>query len=177
MKTRILVVVGLITILTVRSTEADTYRQAAKEALAISDNSALSKAALVFDLTTLRAGGNRRIEEAILDWWVSGIAPDSAPVVFAYPIIASWTKSAVQGGASLVVGEESVANYQVNDLIPDTGNGRLIRLDITTLVSEWAEGSKDNYGIVIATEGVNVRDLGSQLDKAHLTIRYGFRDN
>jgi len=178
MKPKTLAILGLLSIFGFLSAEADTYEQASKEAVALADDSGISKAALVFDLTSLRSGGNRHIEEAILDWWVSGIAPESSPVFSAYPILASWTKSTVQNGASLAVGEASVAQYQVNNLIPDKGNGRLVRLDVTSLVREWADGSKSNYGIVIiATAGVSANDLDSQLGKAHLTIRYGFRDN
>jgi hypothetical protein len=163
---------------TSRAVGADVYQGSPREAVVLPDDgSGVTKIAFLFDFSSLREGGNRHIEEALLDWRVSDLAVEDLPTFFAYPITTSWTRSALEAGAAPSMSKESVSDWQMNALAPETNDGRLVRLDLTEMVGQWAAGTTTNYGIIVATSGLSANALGAQLGKVQLTIRYGFRDN
>ena len=84
----------------------------------------------------------------------------------------------MEKGTAIETEPTKLSEWQMNLMAPETKDGRLIRLDLTSLVEGWANGEKSNYGVVVATATPNVsaKTLSSQTGKVQLIIRYGFRD-
>jgi hypothetical protein len=157
---------------------ADVYTRAPKEGgILPEDGNGVTKVALLFDLSTLRVGDNRQIDEAILDWRLSDIAEGDLPEFVTHPVTLSWTTSTVAAGAAPSCDTTRVWGGQLNPLVPETSDGKLVRFDLTEMVTAWASGESPNYGLVIAISDLSVKTLSTQLGKAQLTIRYGFREN
>jgi hypothetical protein len=180
MKTMLcLLILGFVTLLGgVGIARADVYQGAPIQAVLLpADGSGIANVAFLFDLSSLRAGDNRHIEEALLDWRVTGLPEEGLPEFVVYPITSPWTQASVLGGAAPSVQQERVSDWQINPLAPENADGKLVRLDLTELAGSWAAGTKANYGVIVAVPGISSKVLGDQLAKAQLTIRYGFRDN
>lgn len=157
---------------------ADVFKGTPKDAVILpEDGSGVTKVALVFDFSTLRSGENRKIAEAVLDWRLSGISSEEFPEFVAYSVVQAWTSDTVNSGSLTVASADKISDGQVNSLVPETAEGRFLRLDLTTIVREWAGGTRTNYGVVLATSDLDAKLLKTQLAKIQLTVRYGFSDN
>jgi len=156
--------------------EADVLQAAPQDvALLPDDGSGVTRIVFLFDLSKLRTGDNRRIEEALLDWRVNGLSSDELSEFSAYKVQTTWTSTAVKSGTAPTFEGQSTADWQVKSTVPETADGKLVRLDLTKLVDRWASGVEPNYGTIVATSALPSKLLASQIGKAQLTIRYGFR--
>ena len=140
------------------------------------DGSGVVKIACKFDLSGLRAGEHRRVEEALLVWSLTQVPSGVAPEFSLHSVTSAWTKSSVESGAIPQMDPTKIADWQVNLAAPESKEGRLVRLDLTTLVENWVKGNAANYGVVATTPDVPLKTLTSQFGKVQLIVRYGFRD-
>jgi hypothetical protein len=154
---------------------ADEFREApAEAALLPADESGVAKVAMRFDLSSLRSGEHRRIEQALLEWTLTGTSDADMTEYVVYAAQASWSESAIASGSVPVHGEEPAAEWLLQPRKAGEKGAGLVRLDITELVRSWADGGQPNYGVIVATSALGREVLGGQLDQAKLTIRYGF---
>jgi hypothetical protein len=140
------------------------------------DATGVTKVVFLFDLSGLRQGDNRHIEEALLDWRVAGVGTDYPALFAAYPVTDAWTKASVEGGTAPATAELMASDWHVS-LGTEPAEGRLVRLELTELVGSWASGATANYGVVVSTSALQAKTLATQLANVQLTIRYGFRDD
>ena len=158
---------------------AGVFQSAPSEMVVLPDDGTkIAKVAFLFDLSKLRAGKNRQIDKATLEWRLNGITNEEEPPEFSvYAITGSWTKASVMEKSALSVEETRISDWQINPMAPEASEGKLISLDVTDLVGAWANGSATNYGVIVTTTDVASKSLDSQLGKVRLSIRYGFRSN
>lgn len=133
------------------------------------DHSGISRVALLFDLSSLREGEGRIVDEALIDWTVSGVPSENPSSYSVYPITSFWTGAST----SISVTEDPTETWEIE---PEefARNGGLIRFTVTELVSGWASGKSNNYGVVMTTEDVSREALSAQIMNARLVVRYGF---
>ena len=160
------------------ASRADVLKAAPVEAVLLPDEGdGAIRVAFLFDLSGLRSGENRRIDEALLDWWLTGTSEEAVSEFTAYPVAESWTETSVAQGTAPDLQEQRAATWDVFPTAPERGGERLVRLDLTELVNAWAAGATANHGVVVTTAGLSRATAGAQLAKATLTIRYGFRSH
>jgi len=160
------------------SARGDVYTVAPVEAVVLPGaGGGPVQVAFRFDLSGLRSGENRRIDEALLDWWLTGMSKETVSAFSAYAVTGTWSEASVEGGAAPVLEENSASGWDVFPASPELDGRKLARLDLTELVNAWATGAKANYGVVVATTDMSREALLGQLARAKLTVRYGFRGN
>jgi hypothetical protein len=138
------------------------------------DTSGLTKIVLRFDLSGMRAEENLHISHAYVDWILPGVPSDRESEYATYAVTAAWSADAVASGAAHVeAAEEPSATWEITPADYEVVGG-LVRLDLVDLVTAWANGTKSNYGIVLATPDVGSEGLAGELVRATLTVRYGF---
>jgi len=138
------------------------------------DVSGLTRVALLFDLSGMRSGAGRRIDEALLDWRVAGVPSNRRSNFSAYPVSGTWTVAGAVLGTALSIEPGTVADWEFESLDHQRNGGGLIRLDLSELVGAWTSGTRSNYGLVVTSGDVSGNDLSTQLSQATLTVRYGF---
>jgi hypothetical protein len=134
------------------------------------DGSGVTKVALLFDLSGIPQGQGRRIDNALLDWRMSGVPSSRRSEYAAYIPAGPWTI------ASVVVPtlSEPTARWRIEPFDYQRNQGGFVRLNLTSLVRDWTGGARQNLGVVVATPDVSGTALVGQLGGAVLTIRYGF---
>jgi hypothetical protein len=158
--------------------QADVHKGLPTQAVILpADDSGVTKVAFLFDVSGLRSGDNRKIEEALLDWTLTGTSEEEVMEYSAYPVSAAWTEAGVAAGTVPGTSETAVAQWLLRPQPAGKKGAGLVRLDLTELVTAWTEGTQANRGVVVATTALDVQALANQLDKATLTIRYGFRED
>ncbi len=130
------------------------------------DQTGTARVALLFDLSGLRAGEGRRVDEALIDWTISGVPSGSSSTYSLFPATAAWN------GSSVSIAEDPVEVWDIEPLEVER-NGGLVRFSLRDLASDWAEGGS-NYGVVITTPDVTAQTLAAQMLDARLIVRYGF---
>jgi hypothetical protein len=159
-------------------TLADVYTATPTQAVVLADDGTnVVRVAFLFDLSGLRQGETRHIEEALLDWRIVGLDAEAPAAFGAYMIMNAWTKASVQSGTAPAMAEVAAADWLVSSLAKETTEGKLVRLDVTDLVGSWASGVTANYGVVVATSALDAKAIANQLTKVQLTVRYGFRED
>lgn len=171
-------ILGLLLVSLIAVARADVYHGVAVQAVLLpEDESGSTKVAFQFDFSTMRTGENRQIEEALLDWKLSGVSEKDMMSFVAYPVTQSWTNASVGGGDVPAVGKEAVADWQIGPSMTMPDGGKLARLDLTEMVRSWTIGAVQNYGVVVASPDMDRATIASQFQNAKLVVRYGFRDN
>jgi hypothetical protein len=138
------------------------------------EESGMSRVVLAYDLSGLRSGEGRRIEEALLDWIVVGVPSDEPSEYVAYPVTAAWTAEGAASNGSVTRAEEAAARWEITPMDYERNGKGFLRLDLTRLVADWAAGRATNHGIVVVTPSVSREAFASQLPGARLTVRHGF---
>jgi hypothetical protein len=134
------------------------------------DGSGQTRVALYFDVSGMTQGEGRRIDEAFLDWVVSGVPSDRLTSYRVHPILNDWTLATAAG---IVAAEEAADVWEYTPMAFTANQGGFLRFELTDEVRGWS-GRVANYGIVIATPDVAGSALAGQLAGATLTVRYGF---
>jgi hypothetical protein len=160
------------------ASQADVLELTPSRAVVLpADESGLTRIALVYDVSGLRTGEGRRIDEALLDWSVVGVPSDEESEYFAYALTASWTVEDARSGQAVAAAEEAAARWEVTPPDYERNGKGFVRLDLISLMRDWAEGRATNFGILVATESVTREAFATQLQGAKLTVRYGFIKN
>lgn len=130
---------------------------------------------LRFDLSGMSEGEGRVIDEALLDWPLTGLSNESRYSMEAFPVTASWSSEGVSAQSPPTVGETRCAEWELEPTEVSAQGGALVRLDLKALVQDWLGGQTTNYGIVVLLPGVSANGLAGQLQGARLSVRYGYR--
>lgn len=141
-----------------------------------SDGSGLTKAVLLYDLSGLASGEGRVIDAALVDWQLAGVPASDESEYTAYAATVPWTEAtAVASGVGhIAVDAMPVAEWEFTTTDYDRNNGGFVRLNLTDVVAGWANGSVQNYGVVVTTNDVSRTNMTNSLNGALLTVRYGF---
>jgi hypothetical protein len=128
-----------------------------------------SRVAITFDIGGMIVGEGRRIDDAWLEWRLTG-APEEGRLEFeAWTITGSWSEE-----GDVAVAEEPVAFWEIEPLDQARNGGALLRLDLRSLVAEWASGAAENHGVVVTSADLDLSEFEAQLPDSRLVIRYGF---
>ena len=138
------------------------------------DESGVTKVALQFDFSGIRSGEGRQIDQALLEWRVTGMASDAYTEYVLIPVAAAWSEAGVAGGSAPAMAEVASDTWGFSLLDYERNQGGLLRFDILHLVHDWLSGEATNHGVIIATEDLGREGLSNQLDRIRLTVRYGF---
>jgi len=137
------------------------------------DGSGLTKVAVQFDLSGLRAAEGRVIDEAYVEWTPSGVSSEELVTFSAYEVTTAWSAASAAQGAPEV--SESAAGTWEVDPADYARTGGFVRFNVTAGVSSWASGASANHGLVLVMGQLDDETLASELNQIHLTVRYGFR--
>jgi hypothetical protein len=141
----------------------------------VAQGTGVTTAVLRFDLSGLAEGEGRVIDEALLDWPLTGLSGESRYSIEAFPVTTAWTPEGVSATAPPSIGEAVAADWDIEPGEISGEGGALVRLNLKGLVDAWA-GEGTNCGIVILLPGLSANGIMSQLQEAKLTVRYGFRE-
>ena len=179
MKTKLgLGISGLLLVSLMGVASGDVYKGAPVQAVLLpEDATGLTKVAFQFDLSSLREGENRHVEEALLDWKLSGVSEKDVIDFAAYALTQTWTMTSVGAGQVPTIGADIAAEWQIGPSMQLADGGKLARLDLTEIVRSWANGTIQNCGVVVASSDLDRTTIANQFQNAKLVIRYGFRDN
>ncbi len=145
-----------------------------QSAVCPADESGVTKVVLQFDLSGITGGEGRQIDQALLEWVVTGMPSGTHSEYELHAATGAWTESAVASGTVPTFGEDTADVWSYSPLDYTRNQGGLLRLDLLHLVRGWLAGEATNYGVVIATEDLSRAGLSNQLSTIRLTIRYGF---
>ena len=176
MKTRRWVVsVAVLAVLVPSAASAGTVvLEPATTAVAPAERGAPAQAVFLFDVSGLRSGGDRVVEEALLEWEAPGVTAEGLTEFFAYAATQTWSVAGVEAGTVPAYEPEELAHWTIEP--PDYGrHGGFVRLDLTNLVQAWADRSKSNYGIVVVCPTLAAESLEDRLETARLVVRCGVR--
>lgn len=148
--------------------------QPVKAVVLPADESGLTRVALQFDVSGIRSGDHRQIHRAFLEWKVNGVPSDRHSEYTLFPVTAAWTEAGVAGGTPVSIAEDATASWDIDPLDYQRNAGGFIRLDVTDLARDWADGVGPNYGFVVVSTDLSREGLADQLSQAELTVRYGF---
>jgi hypothetical protein len=129
---------------------------------------------LLFDLTALEPGRGRQIDEAILDWPITGMSAEKRYDFEIFAITQPWTADGVAAVTEVVTPPDPESVWDLEPLDFQRNKGGLLRFDLTRLVRMWAENPGSNRGVEIRGSDWDQAVLRNQLSRARLTIRYGF---
>jgi len=169
-----LMVLGLM--LASRS-EGDTISVAPLQtAVAPADESGVTRIFLEFSLETMREGPHRHIDDAMIEWTVGGVPGGRIPEFTVQEVLEDWNGSAVgRGEEDPATGEEEADRWTITPKMFEATGG-FVRLDVEEWVRGWAEGTRSNFGVMLATEGVDREALVEEVSNVRLVVRYAFRD-
>ncbi len=171
--------VGVLALLTLMAAPlagawADTLTLAPTQAVVLpADRSGVTKVALKYDLSAMREGADRFVAAAVLDWRISGITSGERVTFTAHEPTTSWTATGIGAGTLPTISEDAMTEWDLEDL-DYSRLGGFMRLNLTELVDGWAAGTTPNLGIVVETPDLSGNTLSSELQKAQLTVYYGF---
>lgn len=129
--------------------------------------------ALAFDLSGLRSGEGRRIDEALLEWNAAGLPADLSTVLAVTAITAAWTEAGVTDGAAVRAAGSIAAAWRIDEAGQAWSEGR-VRFDITELARDWASDPGANHGILISLGALDRATAARQIERPRLLVRYGF---
>lgn len=168
-----LVVVSLAILMGVSTARGDELVIKPSVAQVVLDASKSTKVLLLFDISGLRAGEGRSIDNAFVDWRISGVPSDRRSEYKAYVMVSSWDTATMFGVNESE--EHELATWTIWPQNYERNQGGVVRLDVRDAVVQWSSGSRANFGILVSTLDVSRAVIGQQLEHATLTITYGFR--
>lgn len=133
-----------------------------------------TRIAVQFDLSGLKDGDGRQIEEAFLVWRLTEANPEATMEFQANAITGGWTESGAAAGATITTAPDPESYWDIQPIDNERNGTGFVRLDVGALVAAWASGEKDNFGVLITTSDVTRGEAGRQLGTLVLTVRYGF---
>lgn len=174
MKTRswVLSVALLAALVPVAASAGTWVLEPATAAVAPAERGAPAQAAFLFDVSGLPQGGNRVVDEALLEWEVPGVSSEGLTEFFAYAVIQTWSVAGVEAGTVPACDEEEIAHWTIEP--PDYArHGGFVRLDLTGLVQAWVDQSETNHGIVVVCPTLAAEGLDGRLGTARLVVKCG----
>ena len=138
------------------------------------DESGVTQIILQFDLSGIQGGEGLQVDQALLQWTVTGMPSEVYSEYYLYPVAQSWTEGGVATGTVPTMAETAADTWSYSPVDYENNRGGLLRFDLLHLVRSWLSGEATNYGVVIATEDLGRTGLSEQLGHIRLTIRYGF---
>ena len=175
MRAHVLVAVAIL-LLTAAAARADVLRVSASNAVVSpADGSGITKVVLEFDVSGMREGANRRIEEATLDWQLPAMQSETRYSFKCFAATESWTETGVGENGSPTREADPRAEWDFEAADYERIGEGLIRFYVRDLINEWESGSTPNHGLVIELPGISRAGLSGELEGAVLTVRYGFR--
>lgn len=147
----------------------------AKVAVLPADQSGVTRVALEFDLSGLREGSGREINQAILGWEVPGISRETVAEFLVYEMDTAWDEEGVAAGLAQVSHREEEAD--VWDFHPrdyDRLGRGVIRLRLRDAVEGWANGRTANHGVLVVAGNIGREALSGALAGVRLHVWYGF---
>ena len=157
-------------------TEADVLTVSPSEVAVLPSNGdGFARIALLFDLSTMRNGVGRRIDNANIEWTLNGLPGDRETEFSVREITGQWDAEKVGNGV-----EEVSIPDQAADKWPITPRsyesiGGFVRLDLETVVRQWTSGVTANYGVLVATDALDRDAIQLEVQNVKLVVRYGFR--
>jgi hypothetical protein len=175
MKASLFCCAGLLTaIVMVTPVRGNVLTLAPTQAVVLpTDESGQTRIAVLFDVSGVPSGRNRRIDEALLEWVLGSVSINSESEFTAKSVGTSWTIQSIVTSQPEVA--EEVARWHIGPLDYERNGGAFVRLDIASLVEGWASGLTSNYGVLITTKDLSRTVASAHLNDIRLTIRYGFR--
>ncbi|NNF07758.1 MAG: hypothetical protein HKN21_13425 [Candidatus Eisenbacteria bacterium] len=170
-----LIALCIFTLATSTASVADVARLAPDaSALCPDDGSGGSHVVFLFDLSELRTGEGRVIDEAFLDWVVPNLSSDEEILFAVYRMESSWNAVQVATGLELPLWDsDEVSGWSIEPL-DFQRHGGLVRLNLRPLVEDWLDGTQANHGVFVEFSDSPSVELASELNAARLIIRYGF---
>jgi hypothetical protein len=169
--TRILFLAGMVLAFVVDSSSADEITLPADLAAMVTDQSdSKTRVALSFDVNQLPTGEGRVIDEAYLEWDLTGIPNDVTSTFELHEALVQWVP---QDGSvhSTAVSGILAAEWIITPRDYEA-NGGFVRLDVTDLARRWCQEA--NNGVVLSTSALPSSSIASQLAAVQLRIRYAF---
>lgn len=139
-----------------------------------SDESGMTRVAMLFDLSAMRTGENRRVDEALLEWHVRGVPEERSSEYSVHAISESWTVQSVESGVPNH-NEAAASRWTIDPLDSERIHGRFVRLNIAELVTGWSSGETANVGVLLTSPDVTRANALLDAESIRLTVRYGFR--
>jgi len=133
-----------------------------------------TQVALYFDLSSLPNGEKRVVDMAHLEWTPTNKAVEESCIYTAAEISASWTALGATNEGLVSVSSEKAAKWRVEPTDFERTAG-IVKLELTSNVTAWADGARTNHGIVITSAALSRSDAQARLGNARLVIRYGYR--
>lgn len=130
--------------------------------------------AMTFDLSGLRSGEGRQIDEAFLVWNAGSVSGDLTTAIEVRGIAAAWTTARVAEGTPVSLAEAPAARWRLDRVVQGWTSG-LVRLDVTELVRGWAASPATNHGLLIRFGELGRDAAGRQATRPRMVVRYGFR--
>jgi hypothetical protein len=131
--------------------------------------------AFLFDFSGLPGGEGRRIDEAFLEWRITGVPPDRHTEYSVYLAQNAWTPiEAARGATVILVLTDPFDTWEFEPLDYQRNQGGRLRFDLTTVVRDWTQGVGAKHGVVVSTRDVGRAALASQLMNMVLEVRFGF---
>lgn len=146
-----------------------------QSAVCPADSTGITKVALQFDLSGIRSGENRQIEEAILDWTVAAMDDETDYVCVAYRITSGWTEAGVTSNGAPESLAEAAAEWTFGPADYDALGMGMVRFYLEDLVEAWVAGEAENHGVLIEVPGLTAEGVSAAFGHATLIVRYGFR--
>ncbi|NNF05916.1 MAG: DNRLRE domain-containing protein [Candidatus Eisenbacteria bacterium] len=145
-----------------------------KSALCPDDGSGKSYVLLSFDLSGLRSGEGRVIDEAYLEWIVPSLPSDGLVEFSIHQMESGWDETRVAAGQDTPDWKPDEESGWSIEPLDYQRHGGLVRLSVRTLVESWLEGTEQNHGLFIKFTEKPSAQLPGELSEARLVIRYGF---
>jgi hypothetical protein len=114
------------------------------------DNGADRRGLLRFDLSSVPA--NATVTSATLYLYEGG--NKTGQTTFVYRVTSSWNESTATWNTWTVPGGDFDSSMAYFAYLPEQGNC-MLTIDITNLVQAWANGTYNNYGVLLYSTGPN----------------------
>jgi hypothetical protein len=143
-------------------------------ALLPADESGTARLAVYFDLSEVPSAEGLVLDEALLDWRVTGVPSTTLSTFKLFPILESWTaEGAVNSGVDVTETESDT--WVITRLDYERNVGGFVRFDLKDSVGQWLRNPNTNLGVVIATEDVPRSAWIGTERLPLLTVRYGLQ--
>ena len=146
----------------------------AKAVVLPDDGSGVTKMALQFDLSGMRSGEGRRIDNAILEWVVGENTREQHGSFSVQEITTQWDAQAVVLGTTIPVAADPIMDrWHITPWLREHRGG-LVRLDLEDVTRRWTANTTPNLGVLVTTTMMDPRVAAGLIGDIRLIIYYGF---
>jgi len=145
-----------------------------KTAVLPDDGSGLTRMALQFDLSGIRQGEGRRIDNAILEWEVGDNTRTETGAFSVQEIANPWDpQSITEGVTAPTVQSKIMDRWHITPWLREHRGG-LVRLDLQEVANRWMSGASGNFGVLVTTPMLTQASGAQLISNARLVVYYGF---